>query len=82
MFPLHHQIMKIQGLRMLLSYILLHLPLVSHRQKLELNQQAVERPTLLLMPLLSMSLMVLKGGVNSACKLLIYLSNFNRIKKK
>jgi hypothetical protein len=40
--------MKILGLRMLLS-ILLHLPLVSHRQKLELNQQAAERLTLLLM---------------------------------
>ncbi len=37
MFPLYYQIMKILGLRMLLSYILLHLPLVSHRQKLELN---------------------------------------------
>jgi hypothetical protein len=63
------------------TYILLHLSLVSHRQKLELNQQAVERPTLLLMPLLSMSLMVLKGSVNSACKLLIFLAILIKLKK-
>jgi len=73
--------MKILGLRMLLSYILLYLPLVSYRQKLELNQQAVERPILLLMPLLSISLMVLKGGINSACKLLIFLAILIKIKK-
>jgi hypothetical protein len=79
MFPLHHQTMKILGLRMLLSHILLHLPTVSHRQKLELNQQAAERLTLLLMPILSMSLMVLKGSVNSACKLLIFSCNLNKI---
>jgi hypothetical protein len=35
--------MEILGLEMLLSHILLHLPLVSHRQKSELNQQAAER---------------------------------------
>jgi hypothetical protein len=82
MFPLHHQTMKILGLRVPLSCILLHLPPASHRQKLELNQQAAESLKVLLMPILSMSLMVLKGGVNSACKLLILSCNFIKIKKK
>jgi hypothetical protein len=76
MFPLHHQTTKILGLRVLLSCILLHLPLASHRQKLELNQQAAESLKVLLMPILSMSLIQLKGGVNSACKLLILSGNF------
>jgi hypothetical protein len=68
--------MKILGLRVLLSCTLLHLPLASHRQKLELNQQAAESPKVLLMPILSMSLIWLKGSVNSACKLLILSGNF------
>jgi len=81
MFPLHHQIMKKLGLRVFLSCILLHLPPANHRQKLELNQQAAESLKVLLMPILSMSLMVLKGGVNSACKLLILSCNFIKLKK-
>lgn len=74
MAPLFHQTMKVLQLRMFLSHLLLHLGPSSW--KVELHQQAVERLTLVLIPLPSSKLMVIRGNVHSACKLLNLFLHF------